>query len=319
MSQSKREIKTIAVIGTGVIGASWTALFLARGLKVLVTDPAPNAETNLNTYLEAQWPTMGQTGLSEGASLSNYTFVSSLDGYFNQIDFIQENGPERVEFKRTLFAHLDEKLPSDVIIASSSSGIPSSQYASACQKHPERVLVGHPFNPPHLIPLVEVVPHPGTDRETVVPRAIEFYKSIGKKPALIEKETPGFVVNRLQAAVLMEAYSLVSRGVISAADLDTAMTSSLGLRWALNGPFLLNALAGGGSFQHFIEHLGPALKSWHDDMQKHTFKMSEQDIQDLSKSVEPMFQQADLETIQRERDDALSRIIDMKDRSSSLH
>ncbi|KAB8217080.1 hypothetical protein BDV33DRAFT_193853 [Aspergillus novoparasiticus] len=332
---TKKDIKTVAIIGTGVIGASWAALFLARGLKVFVTDPAPNAEKNLDTYLHAQWPTLTQIGLSEGASLTNYTFVDSLDNHFDEIDFIQEvpfpfanaavilltvikNGPERLEFKRTLFAYLDEKARPEVIIASSSSGIPSSEYVSACRHHPERVLVGHPFNPPHLIPLVEVVPHTATDRETVVPRAMEFYRSLGKKPVLIQKEIPGFIANRLQAALLMEAYSLVSRGVISAADLDTTVTSSLGLRWALNGPYALNAMAGGGSFQHMLEHLGPAAKSWHDDMQKHTFSMSPEAIQDLTRTVEPMVQATDLEALQKERDDVLLKLMDMKSKSSLL-
>ncbi|KAB8207180.1 hypothetical protein BDV34DRAFT_234313 [Aspergillus parasiticus] len=323
--KTKKDIKTVAIIGTGVIGASWTALFLARGLKVLVTDPAPNAEKNLETYLNAQWPTLTQIGLNEGASLTNYTFVDSLDNHFDEIDFIQEvpsplikNGPERLEFKRSLFTYLDEKARPEVIIASSSSGIPSSEYVSACRHHPERVLVGHPFNPPHLIPLVEVVPHTTTDRETVVPRAMEFYKSLGKKPVLIQKEIPGFIANRLQAALLMEAYSLVSRGVISAADLDTTVTSSLGLRWALNGPYALNAMAGGGSFQHFLEHLGPAAKSWHDDMQKHTFSMSPEAIQDLTRTVEPMVQATDLDALQKERDDVLLKLMDMKSKSSLL-
>ncbi|KAE8372486.1 hypothetical protein BDV26DRAFT_301853 [Aspergillus bertholletiae] len=336
LATGKNSIKTVAVIGTGVIGASWTALFLARGRKVLVTDPAPNAKKNLETYLNAQWPTLTKMGLSEGASLANYTFVDSLDGHFDKIDYIQEvpfpcirillispltvakNGPERIQFKRTLFAQLDEKTRPEVIIASSSSGIPSSEYASACRHYPERVLVGHPFNPPHLIPLVEVVPHPTTDRESVVPRAMDFYKSLGKKPVLIQKEIPGFIANRLQAALMMEAYSLVSRGVISAADLDTTVTSSLGLRWALNGPFALNTMAGGGDFQHFLEHLGPAAKSWHDDMHKHTFGMTPQAMQDLSKTVEPMVQATDFETLEKERDDALLKLMDIKSKSSLL-
>ncbi|KAE8394134.1 hypothetical protein BDV23DRAFT_179938 [Aspergillus alliaceus] len=314
----RSNIRTVAIIGTGVIGASWTALLLARGLKVLVTDPAPDAEKKLDAYLKAQWPTLTQMGLSEGASLANYMFVNSLDNHFHEIDFIQENGPERVEFKSSLFAYLDENARPDVIIASSSSGIPSSEYALACRNHPERVLVGHPFNPPHLIPLVEVVPHATTDRESVVPRAMEFYKSLGKNPVLIQKEIPGFIVNRLQAAILMEAYSLVGRGVISAADLDTAMTSSLGLRWALNGPFALNALAGGGSFLHFMEHLGPAAKSWHDDMQKHTFEMTPQAIEDLNRVVEPTIAATDLDILQKERDDVLLRLMDLKAKSSLL-
>jgi 3-hydroxyacyl-CoA dehydrogenase len=229
-------IKTVGVVGTGVIGASWTGLFLAHGLRVLVADPSPDAADKLASYLKSIWPALQEIGLSEGASIDNYEFVgASLGEHYSKVDFIQEvcimhckhsqhikltlrqNAPERPELKLKLLAEIDAKTRKDVVIASSSSGIPSSRFISQC-KNPERVLIGHPFNPPHLMPLVEVVPHPGTNAATIA-TAIEFYNSIGRKAIHIQQEAPGFVANRLQAALLTEAYSLVSRGIISAEDL----------------------------------------------------------------------------------------------------
>ncbi|BDD57822.1 hypothetical protein MAP00_003152 [Monascus purpureus] len=217
MSQGP-SIKNVGVIGTGVIGSSWIALFLARGLSVTVTDPAPGAREKLAAYLEKEWPSLIQIGLSQGASLANYKFVDSIDNYLEEFDFVQENAPERLDIKRELFAHLDAHTRKDAIIASSSSGIPSSQFVTECKHNPARILIGHPFNPPHLVPLVEVVPHPGT-AELYTKQAVEFYRWLGKSPILVKQETPGFIANRLQAAVMSEAYSLVNRGIVSAEDL----------------------------------------------------------------------------------------------------
>ena len=244
-------IRTIGVVGTGVIGSSWTALFLARGLRVIVSDPAPGAEEKLQGYLNKEWPTLSRIGLSPGASLQNYQFVKSIDEHLPNVDYIQEvggllplsyiavytsgtgiltreqkNGPERLDFKRGLFAHLDANTREDVILASSSSGLPSSQFVTDCKKNPGRVLIGHPFNPPHLVPLVEVVPHPETS-QSAIEKAINFYKGLNKEPVLVKQETPGFIANRLQAAVCQEAYSLVSRGIISAEDLGKFLSHFL--------------------------------------------------------------------------------------------
>ncbi|PHH62072.1 hypothetical protein CDD82_2048 [Ophiocordyceps australis] len=150
-------IRTVGVIGTGVIGSSWASLFLSHGLRVLVSDPAPNAEKQLDKFLKSRWPTMEKIGLGPGASLSNCTFVGgSMDAHFAKLDFVQENAPEKVDIKTKLIGEIDAGTRPDVVIASSSSGIPSSQFISKCNKNPGRVLIGHPFNPPHLMPLVEV-------------------------------------------------------------------------------------------------------------------------------------------------------------------
>lgn len=218
-------VQTVGIIGTGVIGASWTALFLSRGLKVIATDPIEGAEDRLRAYIEKAWPTIqelrtesshGSTSLEE--CLKNLTFVPSIDEHLSEVDFIQENTPERLPLKLELFEKLDRLAPSHVVLASSSSGFPSSEYIVNCKRHPERVLVGHPFNPPHLIPGVEVVPHPGTSEESLK-KAMDLYRYADRKPIHVKKEAPGFIGNRLQAALTHEAYSLVSRGYVSAADI----------------------------------------------------------------------------------------------------
>ncbi|KAL1857807.1 hypothetical protein Plec18167_001791 [Paecilomyces lecythidis] len=312
-----RSIKTVGVIGTGVIGSSWTLFFLARGLKVIVTDPAPGAKERLSTYLENEWSTMQQAGLHDQASLANYQFVDNIFDQLEQIDLIQETGPERVDFKRSLFSALDAKAPSDVLLLSSSSGIPSSEFVTECKSHPGRVLIGHPFNPPHLVPLVEVVPHPGTE-EIHIKRAFDFYNSLGKKPILIKRETPGFIANRLQMALCNEAYSLVSRGIVSAADLDKCITSGPGLRWSVTGPFMTNILAGGGSFRHLLEHIGTAGKVWSEDMRNHAFDLNPETISVLDANVQESIGNIDMVSLQKDRDQILLELMALKSKTSSL-
>jgi carnitine 3-dehydrogenase len=249
-------MRTVAVVGTGVIGASWAALFLADGLDVVATDPAPGAEDRLRADVAA-------TGLDARGRLS---FVDDVAEAVTGADFVQENGPERIEVKHDLFAAMDAVARPDVVLASSSSGLLPSAIATACTAHPERVLVGHPFNPPHLLPLVEVVPGERTGEEAVE-RALAFYTGLGKKPIRLRHELPGHVANRLQAALWREAYSLVDRGVATVADIDTAIANGPGLRWALLGPFAVQHLSGGpGGIAHVLEHLGPPTEAWWRDM-----------------------------------------------------
>ena len=177
-------------------------------------------------------------------------------------DFVQENGPERVDFKQKLYGQLDELLPPDVIIASSSSGIPMSQIQPGAHAHPERCVIGHPFNPPHLIPLVEIVGGTKTSADTIR-RADEFYTSIARRTIRIHKEMPGHVANRLQAALAREVYYLVAEGIVSAADVDTALSWGPGLRWGVMGNMMLNHLAGGaGGIEHALKGLGGAMEAW---------------------------------------------------------
>ncbi|KAF2754551.1 hypothetical protein EJ05DRAFT_520679 [Pseudovirgaria hyperparasitica] len=309
-------IRTVGVVGTGVIGSSWIALFLARGLHVVVSDPAPGAREKLDQSIQATWPTMRKIGLSDNASPTNYRFVDDVVDHLDEVQFVQENAPEKKEFKAQLFGRLDAKAAPNTVIASSSSGIPSSQFIDQCHRAPERVLIGHPFNPPHLMPLVEVVPHTGTTKDASN-TALEFYRSLGKSPILIHQETPGFVANRLQAAVIREAKSLVFRGVVSARDVDAAMTNSLGPRWAINGPFMSQVLGGGGGKDGFLKlqrHLGPMIKEWLDDMDEHRTALTEEGIQMVDHSVQDMVVDVDLGMIARHRDDAILDLLTTKRR-----
>ena len=249
-----KPIRRIAIVGTGVIGASWAAQYLARGFDVVATDPAPNAEENLRKYVDEAWEQLTMLGLTPGASRDRLSFTANLQEALANADFVQENAPERPEFKIKLFAEMDAAAPVDSIIASSSSGITPSVMQSNC-KHPERVLVGHPFNPPHIVPLVEIVGGTKTSPEAIQ-RAIEFYASIGKKPILLNKELPGHVANRLQAALYREIMFLIQQGVLSVADADDAVSYGPGLRWGVMGPSLQWHLGGGaGGIKHFMDHL----------------------------------------------------------------
>jgi len=255
-----KPIRRIAIVGTGVIGASWAAQYLARGFDVIATDPAPNAEENLRKYVDEAWPTLTEIGLSPGASRDRLSFTTNMKEALSQADFVQENGPERVDFKIKLFADMDDATPPDSIIASSSSGITPSVMQTNC-KHPERVLIGHPFNPPHLIPLVEVVGGGKTSPEAIQ-QAIAFYASIGKKPIHLHKELPGHVGNRLQIALYKEVMYLIQQGVLSVSDADDAVSYGPGLRWGVMGPSLQWHLGGGaGGIKHFMEHLMPGMEA----------------------------------------------------------
>jgi 3-hydroxyacyl-CoA dehydrogenase len=264
------DVQRVAVVSTGVIGASWAAHFLARGLDVVATDPAPGAEQRLRADVDAHWPTLERLGLVDGASPDRLTFTADPAKAVSDADFVQENGPEREDVKHALFAVLDTAARPDVVLASSSSGLLPSAIARGCPHHPERVVIGHPFNPPHLIPLVEVVPGERTS-DDAVEKAMAFYTAVGKRPIRLRQELPGHVANRLQAALWQEAYSLVERGVASVADIDTAISQGPGLRWAVLGPFVNQHLSGGsGGIAHVLEHLGPPTQAWWRDLRSVT-------------------------------------------------
>jgi carnitine 3-dehydrogenase len=255
-----------AVIGVGTIGASWAAYFLARGVEVSAYDPSPKAESFAGRFIENAWETLQKlNSVLPGASPQRISFHNDAASAVGGAEFVQESGPEREDLKIALFAELDAALPPDAILSSSSSGLLISRVQSRC-KHPQRCVIGHPFNPPHLIPLVEVVGGAQTSPEAIA-AAMEFYREIGKKPIHIKKEVRGHVVNRLQAALWREAIHLVAEGVVSVADADAAIAFGPGLRWALMGPHLTFHLAGGeGGMVNFMAHLVPPMQSWMNDL-----------------------------------------------------
>jgi 3-hydroxyacyl-CoA dehydrogenase len=255
------EIRNVAIVGTGVIGASWAAYYLSRGFNVVATDPAPNAEANLRKYVDAAWTALTKNGMAPSASRDRLTFEPKMAQALATADFVQENGPERPDFKTKLFAEIDDATPPDSILASSSSGITMDVIQSAC-KRPERCVIGHPFNPPHVIPLVEVVGGAKTSPQTIE-KAMAFYSSIGKKPIRLFKALPGHVANRLQAALYKEVLYLIQQGVLSVADADVAVSYGPGPRWGVMGPSLQWHLGGGpGGIHHFMEHIMGPMETW---------------------------------------------------------
>jgi len=306
-----KSIRRIAIVGTGVIGASWAALFLAHGLEVIATDPAPNAEENLREYIDSAWPALEQLGLSPGASKKRLSFTTKLGDALEGADLVQENGPERPDFKIKLFADMDALTPETTILASSSSGIPIGVSQSSC-KHPERCVIGHPFNPPHLIPLVEVVGSEKTSSATIE-RAIAFYASIGKRPIHVRKEVVGHVANRLQAALYREVVYLIEQDVLSVSDADAAVSWGPGLRWGVMGPNLLFHLAGGqGGIHHFMEHLAGPMATWWKDLGNPEFTP---DLKEkISQGVLAEAGKQSINDLAEERDRALLGLLALRDK-----
>src|SRR6266404_7225518 len=309
-----KPVRRIAIVGTGVIGASWAAEFLAKGFDVIATDPAPNAEANLRKYVDAAWPALTAMGLADNGSRDRLSFTLDMKNAVSGADLVQENGPERKDFKIQLFAEMDAATPPDSIIASSSSGLTMSVMQSAC-KHPERCVIGHPFNPPHMIPLVEVVGGAKTSPEAVR-WAISFYTSTGKKPIHVQKEVVGHVANRLQAAIYREIVNLIEKGVVDVADADTAVCWGPGLRWAVMGPNLLSHLGGGeGGIQHFMEHLSGPVATWWKDLGTLT-EFSPQIKQTIINGVLQEAAGRSIDELAGERDEVLMGLLALRTRPS---
>ncbi|HXZ08100.1 MAG TPA: L-carnitine dehydrogenase [Paraburkholderia sp.] len=253
------DIKTFAAIGAGVIGSGWVARALANGLDVVAWDPAPGAEKQLRDNVANAWPALERAGLKEGASPERLRFVSTIEECVAQADFIQESAPEREALKLSLHEQISRAAKPDAIIASSTSGLlPSDFYARA--EHPERCVVGHPFNPVYLLPLVEVLGGERTALATIE-AAIRIYRSLGMRPLRVRKEVPGFIADRLLEALWREALHLVNEGVATTGEIDDAIRFGAGIRWSFMGTFLTYTLAGGDAgMRHFMQQFGPALE-----------------------------------------------------------
>jgi carnitine 3-dehydrogenase len=253
------DIKTFAALGVGVIGSGWVARALANGLDVVAWDPAPGAEAQLRANVANAWPALEKAGLKPGASQTRLHFVATIEEAVADADFIQESAPERLELKLELHAKVAAAAKPDAIIASSTSGLlPSEFYRDA--KQPERCIVGHPFNPVYLLPLVEVVGGQHTSAEAIE-AAKQIYAGLGMQPLHVRKEVPGFIADRLLEALWREALHLVNDGVATTGEIDDAIRYGAGLRWAFMGTFQIYTLAGGeAGMRHFMQQFGPALK-----------------------------------------------------------
>lgn len=264
--QEEKELRPVAVLGAGVIGASWTALFWAAGLEVHVYDPDPKAEQNVRAYARDAWPTLEKLGLVRPGSPGEVRFYTSAVSAVKNCRFVQENVPERLPIKLALFAEIEPHLDPEAIVASSASGLMVSEM-QAGWADPSHFLVGHPFNPPHLIPLVELVANEQTD-PSAVDAAEAFYQKIGKVTIRVKKEVPAHVANRLQAALWREAIHLVASGVASVEDVDKAVWAGPGLRWAAMGPHMLfNMAAGPGGMDEFCRRYADSFHHWWEDLE----------------------------------------------------
>jgi carnitine 3-dehydrogenase len=249
-------IKRVAVIGCGTVGASWAALFLGHGLDVTAYDPSPGAEERLQSFVGHALDQLVELGTREKGELR---FSGDLTDVLGAADFVQENVPEDEALKRRMLADIDALTTEGVIVASSTSALLRSSIVVDC-KTPHRFIVAHPFNPPHLVPLVELI---GED-ESIVQQAAEFYRTIGRRPVILKREMPGHIANRLSSALYREAVYLVEQGVASVADIDAALCNGPGLRWAVMGPHMTYHLGGGpGGIEHYLAHLGPSqVRRW---------------------------------------------------------
>ena len=299
------KIGKVAIVGTGVIGSGWAARALAAGLDVAAWDPAPGAEGRLRASIENAWPALTRVGLAAGASLERLRFVSDLTDAVSDADFIQESAPENEELKRALIAKIDAAARPEVVIGSSSSGLLPSRFQADCA-HPERVVVGHPFNPVYLLPLVEVLGGQKTAAEGIE-RAAAFYKSIGMRPLRVRTEIPGYIADRLQEALWRELLHLVADGVATTAEIDDAIRFGPGLRWAFMGTSLIYHLAGGDQgMRHMLAQFGPALKlPW--------TKLEAPELTDelIGRMADGTMEQAagrSIKALERYRDDALISI-----------
>jgi carnitine 3-dehydrogenase len=310
-------ITRVAIVGAGVIGTSWATAFLARGMDVVASDPAPGAEEALRKTVDAQWPAMQQIGLSPAASMERLRFVASPEDAVADADFVQENGPEWLDIKQDLFRRLDEAAPPDALLSTSTSTIMISEFQHACTRHPERVVLGHPFNPPHLIPLVEVGGGNLTALDAIE-RALNFYRAMGKHPIHLRREVTGHVANRLQAAMWQEAFNLIKLGVASVADVDAAIAHGPGLRWSLLGPFMNLHLSGGagGVGALFGKPLWQATEGMWRDLGSVTVDadLGSRVVTGVSDEIG----ERDLTEVIRQRDEALVKLLKLKIEQTAL-
>ena len=301
-------MQKIVVVGGGLIGMSWASLFLARGMEVVVLEPRQEAETELRDFVADAWPKLQALGLTTGNTLRHAEFTTDYNR-LSGVDFVQENGPDRIEVKRLLFRELEQVIAPDVVIASSTSSLMASDIQREA-RHPERILVGHPMNPPHLVPMVELVSGKQTSEESMQ-TAEAFYRQMQRVTIRVKKEVVGHLANRLTSALYREAVHIAAEGIASVEDIDRAITYGPGMRWALVGPHLSYHLGGGtGGYQHYLDHLGPTQEArW----QEHgNPKLTEEVKAVLVSGVDKELESQDQGTLTQRRDDALVELYKLK-------
>lgn len=300
------EFTNTAVLGAGVIGASWTALFLAAGKNVNVFDVSPTVQEDVHGYVERAWPTLMELGHAKEGRRGNLAFFGSASEAVRGCQFIQENVPERIEIKHATYAEIEPQLEADAIVCSSASGLMVQEMQKGW-KDPSRFLLGHPFNPPHLIPLVELLGNEKT-ADGVIELAEIFYRDVGKTTIRVNKEVPGHVANRLQAALWREAIHLANEGVASVEDVDKAVWAGPGLRWAAMGPTMLFHLgAGEGGLPEFCERYTDSFNRWWEDLGD--VRLNPGIAERISKGVAEEAGDRSVQSLSRERDQLITAML----------
>ena len=309
------QVSRVGIVGTGVIGGGWAMHFLARGLDVVVFDPDPEAEVKLARMTAYAWPSLEKLGLKQGASPDRINIVSTLEEAVADVDVVQENTPEDLESKIDIYSRMDAAASPETVLLSSTSGLSMTEIQVGCV-HPGRAVVGHPFNPPYLMPLVEVVGGKQTDQEAI-DWAAEFYSANGKHVIKLQKELPGFIAGRMQEAMWREMLHMVTNGEATVEEIDEAVAYGPGLRWAIMGPGMVYHLGGGeGGMAHVLDQFGPSFKwPWTrleapeltDDLRQRLIAGCEAEAK--GRSVEEMI---------RERDDCLIEIIKVLEKRRAI-
>jgi 3-hydroxybutyryl-CoA dehydrogenase len=306
-SDPTREPTQVAAVGGGLIGRSWAILFLAAGHSVAVYDPDPVAEGRLHDEVEQAWPVLTRLGLATGSGpTGDLTFTRDARAAVDGATFVQESIPERLPLKHALYADIEDALLSDAIVSTSASGLTLSRLQEGW-RDPSRFVLGHPFNPPHLIPLVEVM---GNDRtaDGVVDGARAFYESVGKVTIEVRREVPGHVANRLQAALWREAISMVNEGVATVEDVDKAVSAGPGLRWAVMGPTQVFNLGGGEQgLAYYLAHFAESYHGWWDDLGDPRF--DQETVDRLVSGVKAVVGDASYAELTARRDEVLTEVI----------
>jgi carnitine 3-dehydrogenase len=256
--------KRIGLIGTGSVGCGWAAIYIARGYTVIASDPAPDAEKRARAFIADSWDALRRLGIATAERIpeANLTFVRTQGEVASAAELVHENAPENVPLKQAVYEEIEANSAPTLVIASSTGGIPPTQL-QAKMRHPERLVVVHPFNPPHLVPLVEIVGGEKTAPD-VVEWALRFFRTLGKQPIRVDKEVTAFLTNRLQFALLREAAHCVAEGIASPQAIEDAMRYGLGPRWAVMGALTTFTLAGGpGGMRHTLS-IAPELQKWMD-------------------------------------------------------
>jgi len=296
----------VAALGGGVIGQSWTALFLAAGKSVAVFDPDPAVEQRVRTAVDAAWPVLTKLGLTDQGDPDRLIFCQDAAAAVDGAQFIQESIPERVDLKHELYSAIEPVLGDTAVVASSASGLTLTELQAGWLQ-PDRFVLGHPFNPPHLIPLVEVMGNERTDAG-VVDWTRAFYESVGKATIEVKREVPGHVANRLQAALWREAIHLVNEGVATVDDVDTAVASGPGLRWAAMGPTTLFHLgAGPGGLAAFCDRYADSFNRWWDDLGR--LHLDQETVDRLVEGLAPVTATQSVDDLAARRDELIAAFV----------